>query len=94
MSRHMDSVTTTQAFQSQVFHLKGTCAETTLLDCSGRDSSKRFCLKMDGRTHQPGNACLSIVSRVYSCPSTVDDIKIDGRAAQSGTYAERIDETC
>ena len=25
--------------------------------CFWKDSSKRFCLKMDGRKHQPGNVC-------------------------------------
>ena len=35
-----------------------------------RDSSTRFCLKMDVRKHQLENACLCIVRRVFRYPCT------------------------
>ena len=57
------------------FSLKGICTDTPWLDCTGRDSSRRFCSEMDGRKNQPGNACLCIVSKVYPCQCTWTTLK-------------------
>ena len=52
------------------FLWKGICTDNPLQDCYGKHSSEKFYSKMDGRTHQPGNVCSCIVSKVCSWPCT------------------------
>ena len=67
--------------EHQCFLWRGIRTDTLLQVCYGKDSSKRFCLEIDGRKHQPGNACLCVVSKVYSYQCTWTSSNWLGRSA-------------